>query len=129
MGHVYILRIINNKQNCHSLALKGQNTCRIKWQSTTGIAISIKSQAIGLGVGGVGKVSQSVNQSRLIVQSRGGMHGTRLSVTITHLLVHLSAMLTEIFVALHVELDKVAHFHWIDLACAAMANLEDQRTD
>lgn len=66
---------------------------------------------------------RSLTQSRPIVQSWGGMHGSRFSVAIAHLLIHLSAMLTKIFVALHIKLDKVAHFHRVDLACAAVADL------
>ena len=45
------------------------------------------------------------------------------------LFVHPAAMLTKVFVTLHIKLDKVAHFDRVDLACAAVADLEDQRTD
>ena len=55
------------------------------------------------------------------------METTLLSL-LPFFLVHLAAMLPEVLVPLHVEFDQVTNFNWVDLPCATVANLKEQRS-
>lgn len=56
-----------------------------------------------------------------------GMQGSWLPV-IPFFLVHFAPVFTEVFVALNIQLHKVADFDWVDFSSAAVADLRQRHS-